>query len=51
MIDVPGHASFSHLVVSEEFPEHIDPPLDGSGDLHSLILVCEPDAQVALQSP
>ena len=49
-IDVPKHASSSHAVVSEESPAQVDPPLDGSGESHSLLLVCEPAPHVTLQS-
>ena len=49
-MDLPKHASSSHAVVSEESPAQVDPPLDGSGESHSLILVCEPAPQVTVQS-
>ena len=49
-MDVPKHASSSHAVVSEESPSQVEPPLDGSGELHFLLLVCEPAPHVTLQS-
>ena len=47
---VPGHCISWQFLVSEDSPTQAEPPLEGSGELHSRILVCDPCPQVTLHS-
>ena len=45
-----AHSLSSQFIVSDAFPSHSDPPLDGTGRVHVRLLDLVPSSHVLLQS-